>query len=149
MAENTPENTAAGTDAQKPDGAENQTGAPAAKPAVNPGLEIARRLTPVGCILLLAFFVMYLVTCFTAGNDPLSGYKAPHDAAYYSQSEATMQELETELETNVLPKLQGVESCALKNGKIEITLAAASYNDMHAALTRRFDETLFTFVKDG
>ena len=55
----------------------------------------------------------------------------------------------SQLSLRARPKLQGVESCTLKNGKIEITLAAASYNDMHAALTRRFDETLFTFVKDG
>lgn len=119
------------------------------KAAVNPGLELARKMTPVGCILVLLLFVLYLVTCFTAGNDPLSGYKPPHDAAYYAQSSETMDELKTELEANVFPKLTGVQGCALVGGKLKITLAPASYNDTHAALTRRFDESLFTFETGG
>lgn len=129
--------------------AEPENGAGAKRPVVNPGLDIARKMTPVGCILVLLVFVLYLVTCFTAGNDPLSGYKPPHDSSYYAQSGETMGELKTELETNVFPKLEGVQSCELIDGKLKITLAPASYNDTHAALTRRFDESLFTFETGG
>ncbi len=137
------ENTAPETDKTAP---ESENAAPLKKPVVNPGLDIARKISPFGCILLLGVFALFLVYCFSSGRNPLPGYTPPHDAAYYSQSTETLTALKTELETNVFPQLGGAERCELKNGKLEITVPRANYNDLRAAVLHYYDESLFTFV---
>ena len=126
---------------------DNENAAPLKKPTVNPGLEIARKITPVGCVALLGLLVLYLVYCFSSGSgDPLPGYTAPHDAVYYSQSVETLTELKTELEADVFPKLGSIESCTVKDGKLEITIPRANYNELRNGVLRHYDGTLFTFV---
>ncbi|MGI5977873.1 MAG: hypothetical protein ACOX66_00035 [Oscillospiraceae bacterium] len=140
MAENTAPDEKSGKEQ------DSEKGAPMKNPTVNPGLEIARRITPFGCILLLAVFVLFMVFCLSSGKNRLPGYTAPHDTEYYSQSDERLTELKTELEANVFPKLGGVERCEVKDGKLEVTIPRANYNDLRAALLHVYDESLFTFV---
>ena len=112
------------------------------------GQDFVKKIRPIGAAMFLLMFVLFLIICFTARVDPLAGYEAPHDSTYYAQSDASLGELKTELETNVFTKLTGVESCTVKDGKLEIVIDSATFKESRSTLLKHFDGGLFTFASD-
>jgi len=110
------------------------------------GQDFAKKIGPIGSAFFLLLFVVFLVYCFTAGTNPIPGYEAPHDSSYYSQNTTTLSELKTELETNVFPKINGIEDCTLSNGKLEITIDNGSYTKSRSAILKFYDKSLFEFI---
>ena len=114
---------------------------------MNAGQEFVKKIRPLGVALFLILFVLFLYICFTAGTNPIPGYESPHDSEYYSRSDSTLEELKTELEANVFPKLGGVESCAVSDGKIKVVIDSESFATSRSAILRYYDENLFEFTK--
>lgn len=115
---------------------------------MNTGQDFVKKIGPFGCVLFLALFVFFLVYCFTAAPaDPLKGYTAPYKFDYYAQSDATLQQLQTELETNVFPMLDGVISSDIENGRLVITIEGNSFSDSRDAILKYYDESLFYFER--
>ena len=110
------------------------------------GQDFAKKIGPIGGAFFLLLFVVFLVYCFTAGTNPIPGYEAPHDSSYYSQNATTLSELKTELETNVFPKINGIEYCTLSTGKLEITIDNGSYTKSRSAILKFYDKSLFEFI---
>ncbi len=104
-----------------------------------------KNLKPFGCILCLGLMVLMLIICFTAGKDPVKGYEAPQSTEYYSQH---LIELETELEANVLPHLEGVVSCEVGTDKVVITISESSFAATRSAVLRYFGSELFEFIME-
>ena len=111
------------------------------------GQDFVKKIRPIGSAMFLLLFVLFLIVCFTSGKNPLPGYERAHDSSYYLQSEATLSELKTELETNVFPKLEGDESCTVSGGKLIVTLDEKNYSETRSAILKYYDEDLFEFVK--
>lgn len=111
------------------------------------GADFVRKITPLGCAAFAALFVAVIAACFLAARPPISGYKAPHDAAYYAQSAETLSELKQELETNVFPQVKGVESCEISNGKLTVTIAEDTFAATRGKILYYYDESLFDFEK--
>ena len=113
------------------------------------GQDFVKKIRPFGAAMFLMLFVLFLVICFTARPDPLAGYEAPHDSTYYAQNDTTLGELKTELEANVFPKLTGVESCTISEGRLEIVIDSATFKDCRSALLKHFDKSLFELVSNS
>ena len=111
------------------------------------GQEFVKKIRPLGVVLFLVLFVLFLYICFTAGTNPIPGYESPHDSVYYSQNADTLGELKTELEANVFPKLGGIESCAVSDGKIKVVIDSENFATSRSAILRYYDESLFEFTK--
>ena len=111
------------------------------------GQEFVKKIRPLGVALFLILFVLFLYICFTAGANPIPGYESPHDSAYYSQNDSTLEELKTELEANVFPKLSGEENCSVADGKLSIVIESSSFATSRSAILRYYDESLFEFIK--
>ena len=71
------------------------------------GQQFVKWLKPVGCGIFLLVFVLFFIMCFTA-KAPVEGYTVPHDSQYYAEH---LDELKTELETNLFPRLDGIIIC--------------------------------------
>ncbi len=110
------------------------------------GQDFAKKIGPLGGAFFLLLFALFLIYCFTAKPNPLAGYMPPHDSTYYAQNDTTLSELKTELETNVFPKLEGNESCAVKDGKLALVTAGENLESCRSAITRYYDESLFEFA---
>ena len=108
------------------------------------GQEFVRWLRPGGCILFLLVGVLMLVVCFGSGKAPIPGYTPPQTSAYYA---AHLDELRTELETNVFPIIGGVEESRVDGDKLAVTLNSASSVATRAAILRYYDESLFEFAE--
>ena len=78
------------------------------------GMQFARAVKPAGCILLLLILLGVLYLCFTSGTDPIPGYEAPQGTEYYSDH---LNELQSELQEHVFPKLDGYKESRVKNGQ--------------------------------
>lgn len=116
---------------------------------MNTGQDFVKKIGPFGCALFLALFVFSLIYCFTsAPANPLKGYEAPYNSDYYAQSGATLEQLQTELESNVFPKLSGVLSSEIEDGKIIITIKGDSFADTRDAILNYYDESLFYFERN-
>ena len=108
------------------------------------GQEFARAVKPAGCVLLLLILIGVLYICFTSGKDPIPGYEAPQDTAYYVQH---LQELKTELETNVFPELEGIEGSDVEGDHLNIRIQSDSFAVSRAAILRYYDLSLFEFER--
>ena len=102
-----------------------------------------KNLKPFGCILCLVLMVAMIAVCLTAGGDPIPGYEPPYDGDYYA---GNMEALETELEANVLPRLEGIVSCERVGDKIVLTIEEAVFAKSRSAVIQYFDIELFEFV---
>lgn len=115
---------------------------------MNTGEDFVKKIGPFGSALFLALFVFFLIYCFTAAPaDSLKGYEAPYDSDYYTQSSETLQQLQTELESNVFPKLKGIISSEIEDGKIIITINGDSFAESRDAILTYYDESLFYFER--
>lgn len=108
------------------------------------GMQFARAVKPAGCILILLILIGVLYLCFTSGTDPIPGYEAPQDTAYYS---GHLEQLQTELQDNVFPKLEGEEESRIEDGRLTVVLENDSFAVSRSAILRYFDESLFEFQR--
>lgn len=104
-----------------------------------------KKIGYVGCAIFLLIFVLFLVMCFTT-KAPVEGYKAPHDSEYYA---ANIDELKAELEQNLLPKLDGIESCTVSDGVLCIVISDEYYEQTAKAITHYYAKELFSFRTKG
>lgn len=109
----------------------------------HPGAQIVRWLRPAGCVLVLLLGVLMVVVCLTQGRDPVPGYAAPHDTAYYAQH---LDELARELNENVLPQVDETASAAVEGQTVTVTMASERLATTRAAVLRYFDSSLFVFT---
>lgn len=106
------------------------------------GQDFVKKIGPWGCVLFLSLAILVTAICFTAGANPLPGYEAPHDTAYYAQNLA---ELAAELNENVLPLLGDPSKAEVSGDKVLITVKAESFVPNRAAILHYFDESLLLF----
>ncbi len=107
------------------------------------GEDFVRRIRPLGCALFLILAVAVTVLCFTLNNDPVKGYEAPEDTAYYA---AHPEALAAELEEHIFPALEGDESAQVTgDGKVLVTLEEAYYYPSRGAILQYFDVSLLEF----
>ena len=111
------------------------------------GQEFVKKIKPFGSFLFLLIFVLFLLICFTSGKKLIPGYESPHESSYYSQNDATLTELKSELETNIFPHLEGITDSRVSNGKLVVTIAADSYYVSRSAILKYYDVSLFEFVQ--
>lgn len=103
-----------------------------------------KTLKPAGCIFVLVLAAIAIVMCFTNGRDPIPGYEPAESMEYYEKNpEAFL----AELKENVLPHLDGVESAAVKNGRVCLELSYDDFVISRSALLQYFDESLFELVQ--
>ncbi len=107
------------------------------------GQQFVKMLRPVGCVLFLALFVGFLIMCFSA-KAPVEGYVIPHDSEYFAEH---LDELQTELETNLFPKLEGIEDCYVAGDKLTIIIDSASFEQSAGAITHYYGKELFSIEK--
>ncbi|MGE4354515.1 MAG: hypothetical protein AB7D36_10590 [Oscillospiraceae bacterium] len=107
---------------------------------MNTGSDFVKKLRPLGSALAIICFIGFLAVCFSSGKDTLlPGYSAPRDTAYYAQN---LSELESELQENVLPNLDGIVSCSLGKEKVIITIEKEDFFTARSTLLKYFDEDL-------
>ncbi len=109
------------------------------------GEQFVKWIKPAGCVLFLGIFAAFLVICFTA-KAPVEGYTVPHDSQYYAQH---LDELKAELETNLFPKLEGIEDCYISGGKLKIIISDAGFEKSNKAITHYYGENLFIIEKEA
>lgn len=109
------------------------------------GEQFVKWIKPAGCALFLGVFVLFLIMSFTA-KAPVEGYTVPHDSQYYAQH---LDELKTELETNLFPKLDGVEDCYISGDKLTIIISDAGFETSSKAITHYYGENLFIIEKEA
>lgn len=118
------------------------------EPKLSAGQDFVKKIGPFGSIFFLGLFVAFLIYCFTSSpKDPLDGYEPAHSSSYYSQSEETMQELKTELDENVFPKLDGIISDEIEDGKLTVSIEGDDYVESRDAILKYYDEDLFYFER--
>lgn len=110
---------------------------------VSAGQDFVKKIGPAGCVLFLALFVLVTALCLTVGRNPLPGYEAPQDTAYYALHP---EELAAELNENVLPRLEDPSVAQVSGDKVLVTVDAASFVPVRAALLHCFDESNLLFA---
>lgn len=108
------------------------------------GQQFVKWLKPAGCGIFLVVFILFFVMCFTA-KAPVEGYTVPHDSQYYA---VHLDELKTELEANLFPKLDGIEDCYISGDRLTIIIDGASFEKSSSAITHYYGETLFILEKE-
>ena len=109
------------------------------------GEQFVKWIKPAGCVLFLGIFAAFLVICFTA-KAPVEGYTVPHDSQYYARH---LDELKAELETNLFPKLEGIEDCYISGDKLRIIISDAGFEKSSTAITHYYGENLFIIEKEA
>ena len=109
------------------------------------GEQFVKWIKPAGCVLFLGIFAAFLVICFTA-KAPVEGYTVPHDSQYYAQP---LDELKAELETNLFPRLEGIEDCYISGDKLKIIISDAGFEKSSKAITHYYGENLFIIEKEA
>lgn len=108
------------------------------------GQSFVKTIKPVGCVLFLLLFVIFLIFCFTA-KAPLDGYVKPQTSEYYA---AHLDELEQELEENMFPQLEGIEDCFVSGDRLTIIISAADYDESYGIITHYYGKELFDIQKN-
>ena len=97
------------------------------------GQEFVKRLKPIGCVIFIVMFALFLVICFTAaGNAPVKGYIPPHDTEYFSSH---LDELKAELEEKLLT-LPGVREVVVSGEGESREVQAEIYPSMSEEFVR-------------
>ncbi|MEG1492413.1 MAG: hypothetical protein RR394_09190 [Oscillospiraceae bacterium] len=119
---------------------------PQKEASMSAGQGFVKMIRPVGCVLFLLIFVLYLVFCFTYKRPALADYTPPHESSYYTQSSEGLAELKTELEANVFPKLDGVIRCDVNPEFLTVIIDQKDFEATRSAILKYYDENLFQFV---
>ena len=114
------------------------------KPRETSGQWLWKTLRPAGCVLVLLMAVLMVAYCLTQGRDPIKGYVPPQTTEYYA---AHPDELLGELEQNVLPHLDGAESCTVKDGRVRLVFGYEDFVYARSVLLRYFDGSLLELVQ--
>ena len=107
----------------------------------SPGQQWAQRLGVVGGILVLLFSLVFVLTMLMSGPEKLD-YTPAHDTAFYVQN---MDALQTELEREIFPHVEGIESCELVDDKLVIAIRQSNFIETRAVIIDLFDRELFLF----
>ena len=107
----------------------------------SPGQQWAQRLGVVGGILVLLFSLVFVLTMLMSGPEKLD-YTPAHDTAFYVQN---MDALQTELEREIFPHVEGIESCELEDDKLVIAIRQSNFIETRAVIIDLFDRELFLF----
>ena len=108
------------------------------------GQAFVKSIGPVGCVLFLMMFILSTALCFTAGRDPLQGYRPPERASY----EHDLPTLVSVLEEQVFPKLTEYELSAEVTGDtVTVTVEEGNFAAARSAILRYFPEDLITFER--
>ncbi len=102
------------------------------------GESFVKTIKPIGCVMFLLLFAVFLVFCFSA-KPPLEDYERPNTNEYYSEH---IDELEQELETNLLPLLDGIEDCRTENGRVVVVIDSESFDSASAIIYRYYSKDL-------
>lgn len=105
---------------------------------------LVKTLKPAGCVLVLALAVLMVLMCLNTGRDPIKGYSPPQTEEYYALH---LDELQTELEENVFPRLGGEKSCAVEGGRLRVTVSHDDFVTVRSALLRYYSESLLDIVQ--
>lgn len=108
------------------------------------GQQFVKMLRPAGCAVFLIIFAAFMVMCFTADDAPIKGYAVPQDSEYYAEH---IDELQSELEENVFPRLDGVVSSEISDGILRITVESEELETVKTAITHYYSEALFEFTE--
>lgn len=108
------------------------------------GEGFVKAIKPIGCVLFLLLFVIFLIFCFTA-KAPLEGYVKPQTSEYYAEH---LDEFEQELEENMLPRLEGIEDCFVSGDKLTIIISEAAYDESSGIITHYYGKELFDIQKN-
>ena len=108
----------------------------------HPGFQIVRWLKPFGSGLVLLIFILFLVYAFSTGREPIKGYEAPHDGAYYARH---LDELADELNGTVLALVDPNASAEVTGDTVTVTIPSDSFVVTRAAVLRYFDSQLVQF----
>jgi hypothetical protein len=109
---------------------------------MNTGFDFIKRLRPAGCAIVLLCFIGFLAVCFSSGRDALPDYVPPESMDCYAQN---LPALQSELEENVLPRLDGTVRAGIEGDRVVITVDRAHYTAVRKALLDHFDQTLLDF----
>ena len=110
---------------------------------MTPGEQWAKRLGLFGGIAVLLFSLLFVVTMLAAGPEKLE-YVPQHDTAYYA---ANLHVLQEELAQQVLPHVEGVEGCEVRDGKLVVSIRTSCFIETRAVIIDLFDRALFEFVQ--
>lgn len=108
------------------------------------GQDFVKMLKPAGCIIFLLLFVLFLVFCFSA-KAPLEGYVKPQTTEYYSTH---LDELQQELETNMFPRLEGIEDCYISGGRLTVVISSEAFEESSGIITHYYGKELFDLQKN-
>ncbi|MCD8116351.1 MAG: hypothetical protein LUE21_04430 [Oscillospiraceae bacterium] len=116
------------------------------QPRDTAGQSFVKTIRPAGCVLFIVLAVLVGIICLTSGRDPVSGYQAPEDTAYYA---AHPEELVQELEESIFPALPEYDMAAAVNdsGTVTVRIDDEHFVAGRAAILRYFDESLFVFER--
>ena len=101
-------------------------------------------LKPAGCVIFILVMIAFFIICFKSPSHAVEGYEAPHDSEYYAQH---IDELETELEENFIPLVEGVTGCDIEGSQVKLTIEEESFPDVVNGITYYYDKELFIFEK--
>lgn len=110
----------------------------------HPGFQIVRWLRPGGAALVLLLGILFVVQCFMTGREPVKGYQAQHDTAYYT---AHPDVLADELNDDLLPKVDADAVARVTDGIVTVTVPHDTYITTRAAVLRYYDTSLLEFVE--
>ena len=109
------------------------------------GASFVKKIGFVGCAVFVLLFVVFMVFCFST-KAPLEGYKAEHDTEYYSEH---LDELKTELETKLFPRLSGIEDCSLTGDKLTVVISSESFDESYKIIKHYYSLELLNIEKSS
>lgn len=108
------------------------------------GQDFVKKLKPLGCALVLGLFVLVTLILFTARGAAVEGYDAPYTSEYYAEH---LDELKTELEENLIPKLDVAwAQLAVEGDKLAVTAEKEDIYKIRPAVIHYYDADLFVWV---
>lgn len=108
-----------------------------------------KKIKPLGIVLILLFSVLVFIMCLTVDFGVPEKYTPAHDAAYYTSSAETLEELAEEAKANVLTAFEGDILCeADPDAKLVRVVVDRGLKDKVAAvLERDFGPGLFSVAE--
>lgn len=108
----------------------------------HPGFQIVRWLRPGGAALVLLLGILFVVQCFMTGREPVKGYAAMHDTAYYTEH---LDILADELNDRLLPQVDENARAETSEECVTVCVPKDTYITTRAAVLRYYDASLFEF----
>ena len=110
------------------------------------GQEFVKMLKPAGCVIFILVMIGFFAICFKPATHPVEGYEPPHDSEYYA---GRLDELQTELEENLFPQLEGIMGWEQQDGKLVVRIEADDFSDTAGSIVYYYGKDLFVLDKVG